>query len=251
MKKLLLLLFLIPNLMMADDSDGLFEKEFNKALQNHLYFFKFKNQIYTTNKRGKAFDFFDHGYNYHEASVYMQKNYAALNGVSDGNFGCMRYKGELHSFTNYLDYDETGWKKKTITKSKDDLVTVVLSSAATCLYSSNYFKVYFNGVEIFDSRPDFKGLNIPIGLNINSYIDKDYNLNGKNELFIDAGYPTGAKWDESYYFFEYDKNSIKLIKNFRAIHWDRRLEISDHHNSKFIVPEAELIKVITDNFKVD
>ena len=263
MKKLLLILvlaILCGGVARADDRGELFRAAFKKALQNHLYFFKFENKFYTTNTKEKEFDFFDHGYDYHEASAYMKKNYTVSNGASDGNIGCMLYKGKLHHFRDYLDYDKNGWKKNTIIKSKDGLVTVVLSEAATCP-GSNYFKVYFNGAETFDSRPDLKtfiNLHHSVWLNINYYIDKDHNLNGKNELFIDAGYSRGIRWDEWYYFFEYDKTSIKLVKSFRAGEgkdptemFKGRLNISDHFNKKFTVTEEELIKVITKNFTVN
>ena len=234
----------------ADES---YKAAFNEALKNHQYYFKHKGKSYTTNTKEKPFDFFDQGYNYHEASIYMKNNYTD---PSDGNYGCMLYNGHLYQFQNsdqkklnYLDYDKNGWKKTTFEKSKDGLVTAVLTEAPTCLGASNYFNVYFKGKEVFDSKPDFKkqyDKRGKVGLNINSYIDKDYNLNGKSELFIDAGYNLGRY--ERYYFFEYDTNSIKLKKNFLADDWKKRLNISERFQNKFSVSEEELIKVITKNF---
>ena len=77
---------------------------------------------------------------------------------------------------------------------------------------SNYFKIYLNGKEVFNSREEANYEPWMVGFNINLYIDKDYNQNGKKELFIDAGISQGNNWSEQYYFFEYDKNSIKLVK---------------------------------------
>ena len=240
----------------ADDS---YEASFKKALENNQYYFKHKGKTYTTNTKEKPFDFFDQGYNYHEASIYMKNNYTD---PSDGNYGCMLYNGHLYQFQNsdqkklnYLDYDKNGWKKTTFEKSKDGLVTAVLTEAPTCLGASNYFNVYFKGKEVFDSKPDFKkqyDKGDKVGLNINSYIDKDYNLNGKSELFIDAGYDLGGNTRyERYYFFEYDTNSIKLKKNLLADDWKKRLNISEYFQNKFSVSEEELIKVITKNFSGD
>ena len=78
MKKLLSILvlsLLALNVAHADDS---YEAAFKKALDNHQYYFKHKGKTYTTNTKEKPFDFFDHGYNYHEASIYMQKNYCSI-----------------------------------------------------------------------------------------------------------------------------------------------------------------------------
>lgn len=249
MKKFLSILvfsLLALNVAYADDS---YETAFKKALDNHQYYFKYKGKTYTTNTEEKPFDFFDHGYNYHEASLYMQKNYTD---PSDGNFGCMLYKGHLRKFSDHLKYDKDGWKQITIAKSEDNLVKVILTESPTCMSGSNYFQVYFDNKEIFDSRPDFKKWTSKdwlIGLNINSYIDKDYNQNGVKELFIDAGYRLGNTWTEKYYFFEYDLNTITLKKSLLADDWKKRLGVSDHHKSKFQVTDGELAKVIIENFK--
>jgi len=87
-----------------------------------------------------------------------------------------------------------------------------------------------------------------VTLNINHYIDKDLNKNGKQELFIDAGYAFGMPWMESYYLFEYDDNSIELVKNFIAGDWKERLGVSDHFNAKFEVSDDELSKIIIEKF---
>ena len=103
----------------------------------------------------------------------------------------------------------------------------------------------------YDSRKDFEELTSDgwrIFLNINHYIDKDLNNNGKQELFIDAGISIGNNWIESYYLFEYDESSIKLIKNFMAGDWKERLGISDHFKAKFEVTEEVLAKIINRNF---
>ena len=96
---------------------------------------------------------------------------------------------------------------------------------------------------------NFSGNFYNFGLNINSYIDKDYNQNGVKELFIDAGYRLGNTWTEKYYFFEYDLNKITLKKSLLADDWKKRLGVSDHHKSKFQVTDGELAKVIIENFK--
>jgi len=249
MKKFLSVLafsLLALNVAYADDN---YETAFRKALDNHQYYFKHKGKTYTTNTKEKPFDFFDHGYNYHEASLYMQKNYTD---PSDGNFGCMLYKGHLRKFSDHLEYDKDGWKQITIAKSEDNLVKVILTKSPTCMSGSNYFQVYFDNKEIFDSRPDFKKWTSKdwlIGFNINSYIGKDYNQNGVKELFIDAGYRLGNTWTEKYYFFEYDLSTITLKKSLLADDWKKRLGVSDHHKSKFKVTDGELAKVIIENFK--
>ena len=254
MKKLLLILILAimcSSVVRADDRGELFRAAFKKALQNHLYFFKFENKFYTTNTKEKEFDFFDHGYDYHEASAYMKKNYTVSNGVSDGNYGCMLYKGELHHFRDYLDYDKNGWKNKVIITSANKSIKVIFNEDNGCLWRDTYIQVLFEDKIFYDSRKDFEELTSDgwsISLNINHYIDKDLNKNGKQELFIDAGYTVGNNWLEEYYFFEYDESSIKLVKKFLAGDWTQRLGISDHFKQKFTVSEEELANVIYKNF---
>ena len=85
-------------------------------------------------------------------------------------------------------------------------------------------------------------------LNINYYIDKDYNNNGKQELFLDVGYAFGMPWIESYYLFEYDNNDIKLVKKTVADTFEERLGISDHFKAKFEVSDEELSKIIIEKF---
>ena len=63
-------------------------------------------------------------------------------------------------------------------------------------------------------------------------------------LFIDAGYAFGMPWNESYYLFEYDEQSIKLIRKIRASSWGERLRLSDHFKKKFKVTETELSNII-------
>ena len=254
MKKILFIIFLgllSLNTAYADDS---YETAFKKALKDHQYYFKYKDKTYTTNTKEKPFDFFDNGYNYHEASLYMKNNYI---GPSDGNYGCMNYNGLLYQFRkseshkyDYLDYDKNGWKKTIIANSEDNLVKVFLIEAPLCLGLYNYIQIYFNDKEIFDSRPDVKKWTSDrrkIGFNINLYIDKDYNQNGIKELFIDAAFLVNNV-KEIYYFFEYDTTSIKLVKKILAENWKEKLGVSDHFKKKFEVSEEDLIKVITKNF---
>ena len=101
---------------------------------------------------------------------------------------------------------------------------------------SSYLKVFYKDKEFFNQRADYEELiseGYLLSFNINFYIDKDYNSNGMNELFIDSGYTTGNNWFEHYYFFEYDNNSIKLVKDFIASDWTQRLGLSDHFKEKF------------------
>ena len=51
-------------------------------------------------------------------------------------------------------------------------------------------------------------------------------------------------WNESYYLFEYDEQSIKLIRKIRASSWKERLRLSDHFKKKFKVTETELSNII-------
>ena len=257
MKKLLVILVLGLLWLNVANAKSSFQETFNKALEDHQYYFKYKDKTYTTDTEEKQFDFFDHGYkNYREAAEYMLKNYP-----NDKSPRCFRFKGKKWGFDgwsedpslrNYLEYDKNGWKENVIAKSKDNITKVVFYENNGCRWRDTYFKVFFNDKKFFDSRIDHEiwtSEGWDISLNINLYIDKDYNLNGKNELFIDAGYSMGNNWIEQYYFFEYDKNSIKLIKNFIAGDWKKRLGVSDHFKNKFEVSEEELIKVITENFK--
>ena len=232
-----------------------YKDAFKKALKDHQYYFKYKDKTYTTDTKEKPFDFFEHGYkNYREAAEYMLKNYP-----NDKSRRCFLFKGgkwsdgwnDDPSLRNYLEYDKNGWKKNVITKSKDNIINVVFYEDNGCIWRNTYFKVFYKDKEFFDSRIDhkkFTSYGLKITLNINFYIDKDYNLNGKNELFIDAGYSRGKNWIEQYYFFEYDENSIKLVKNFLADDFRKTLAISDYSKNKFKVSEKDLIKEITKNF---
>ena len=55
-------------------------------------------------------------------------------------------------------------------------------------------------------------------------------------------------WNETYYLFEYDDKTIKLVKKIRASNWKERLSLSDYFKKKFKVTEAELSNTIIKNF---
>ena len=242
----------------ADDS---YETAFKKALDNHQYYFKHKGKNYTTDTKDKKFDFFDHGYkDYRSAAKYMVENYP-----NDKSSRCFRFKGKKWSFGGkrinkdsdkfytYLDYDIDGWQNKLLTKSNNGKIELILYLSNGCYRQNSYFKIFFENKEAYDSRSNFfEGRehlkDVDVSLNINHYIDKDLNKNGKQELFIDAGYAFGMPWNESYYLFEYDENSIELVKNFIAGDWTQRLGISDHFKAKFEVSDDELANVIYKNF---
>ena len=246
------------NAAYADDS---YEAAFKKALDNHQYYFKHKGKNYTTDTKDKPFDFFDHGYkDYRSAAKYMIENYP-----DDKSNRCFIFKGKRWSFDGkrinedsdkfytYLDYDIDGWQNKVLTKSNNGKIELVLYLSNGCYRPNSYFKILFENKEAYDSRTNFfEGRehlkHVDVTLNINHYIDKDLNKNGKQELFIDAGYAFGMPWKESYYLFEYDENSIQLVKNFIAGDWKERLGVSDHFKAKFEVSDEELSKIIIEKF---
>ena len=258
MKKLLSILvlsLLALNVAYADDS---YETAFKKALDNHQYYFKHKGKSYTTDTKDKKFDFFDHGYkDYRSAAKYMVENYP-----DDKSTRCFIFKGkswrfdgleieDSDKFYTYLDYDIDGWKNKVIITSANKSIKVIFNEDSGCYRRDTYIQVLFEDKIFYDSRKDFEELTSDgwsIFLNINHYIDKDLNNNGKQELFIDAGFSLGNNWIESYYLFEYDDSSINLVKKFMAGDWKERLGVSDHFKAKFIVPEKELAKIIIEKF---
>lgn len=248
------LLFFITSFANAET----YEDAFKKALENHQYYFQHKGKNYTTNTKDKPFDFFDHGYkNYREAAKYMADNYP-----NDNSSRCFLFKGkewsfdgrhddQKNNFKSYLDYGEDGWRREVLTNSNNNLVRVERYEDNGCMRKESYLKVFYKDKEFFNQRADYEELiseGYLLSFNINFYIDKDYNSNGKNELFIDSGYTTGNNWFEHYYFFEYDNNSIKLVKDFIASDWTKRLGLSDHFKEKFEVSEDELSKKIIANF---
>jgi hypothetical protein len=259
MKKLLgiiVLGLLLSGNAYADDS---YEAAFKKALDNHQYYFKHKGKSYTTDTKDKPFDFFDHGYkDYRSAAKYMFENYP-----DDKSSRCFMFKGkqwgfdgrkinDTDTFYTYSDYSKDGWQNKIITTSNDKLIKVIFHEDNGCRNQDTYFQVLFEDKIFYDSRKDFEELTSDgwsIFLNINHYIDKDLNNNGKQELFIDVGISIGNNWIESYYFFEYDESSIKLIKNFMAGDWKERLGVSHLLKAKLeATEEVFLAKIINRNF---
>ena len=258
MKKLLAIIvlgLLFSGNAYAEDS---YEAAFKKALDNHQYYFKHNGKNYTTDTKDKPFDFFDHGYkDYRSAAKYMTENYP-----NDKSTRCFIFKGKewrfdgrkinfSDKFYTYLDYDIDGWKNNIITSTKNNSVKVIFYEDSGCYTPDTYFKVLFEDKIFYDSRKDLEEIT-PDGwsifLNINHYIEKDLNKNGKQELFIDAGFSLGNNWIESYYLFEYDDSSINLVKKFMAGDWKERLGVSDHFKAKFKVPEEELAKIIIEKF---
>ena len=257
MKKLLSTIVLSLLWLNVANAESSFEATFNKALKNHQYYFKYKGENYTTDMKGKRFDFFDHGYkNYREAAEYMLKNYP-----NDKSPRCFVFKGILwnydSSLRNYLQYDINGWQKSILAESNNGKIKLVFYGSNQCWWPDSYFKIFFDDKETYYSRTDFFDdrehlKNITVNLNINYYIDKDYNNNGKQELFLDVGYAFGMPWNESYYLFEYDNNTIKLVKKIVTSEWEERLSISDYHHNpkpKFNISEEELAKIIIEKFK--
>jgi len=258
MRKFLLLIvfgLFYSSICIADDS---YKTAFKKALDNHQYYFKHNGKNYTTDTKDKPFDFFDHGYkDYRSAAKYMTENYP-----NDKSTRCFIFKGkewrfdgleieDSDKFYTYLDYDIDGWKNKVIITSANKSIKVIFNEDSGCYRRDTYIQVLFEDKIFYDSRKDFEELTSDgwsIFLNINHYIDKDLNNNGKQELFIDAGFSLGNNWIESYYLFEYDDSSINLVKKFMAGDWKERLGVSDHFKAKFKVPEKELAKIIIEKF---
>ena len=259
MKKLLLTIFVSLLFTMNAYADGSYEAAFKKALDNHQYYFKYKGKSYTTDTKDKKFDFFDHGYkDFRSSAKYMVENYP-----DDKSISCFIFKGKYWGFDRwkinkdsdkfytYLDYDIDGWQNKVIITSANKLIKVIFNQDSGCYRRDTYIQVLFEDKIFYDSRKDFEELTSDgwsIFLNINHYIDKDLNNNGKQELFIDAGYTIGNNWLEKYYLFEYDESSIKLVKKFIAGDWTERLGVSDHFKAKFKVTEEVLAKIINRNF---
>ena len=258
MKKLLSILVLCLLFSGNANADNSYETAFKKALDNHQYYFKHNGKNYTTDTKDKPFDFFDHGYkDYRSAAKYMTENYP-----NDKSTRCFIFKGKewrfdgrkinfSDKFYTYLDYDIDGWKNNIITSTKNNSVKVIFYEDSGCYTPDTYFKVLFEDKIFYDSRKDLEEIT-PDGwsifLNINHYIEKDLNKNGKQELFIDAGFSLGNNWIESYYLFEYDDISINLVKKFMAGDWKERLGVSDHFKAKFKVPDEELAKIIIEKF---
>lgn len=202
----------------------------------------------------KEYDFADNGYkNYKEAAKFMDENPSSNKRISWSE-DCFYFNKKKFSSINYTKYDSDGFKKIILTQSINNSVKLVFYENNGCRgMNDTYFKVFYKNEEKYDSRTDFfKGRkhlkDRRIYLNINFYIDKDLNKNGKDELFIDVGYAFGMPWNETYYLFEYDDKTIKLIKKIRASNWEERLSLSDHFKKKFKVTEAELSNTIIKNF---
>ena len=226
-----------------------YETAFKKALEDHQYYFKYNGTTHTTDMKGEPFDFFKHGYKtYREASEWKLKNYP-----NDKSFKCLFFKGRYWFMDSDLIYDVNGWKKIVVVESSNKKIKVVLHRNNECYAGDTYFTILHDNKETFDSRTNFFDdrehlTGRRVSLNINYYVDKDFNNNGKQELFLDVGYAFGMPWIESYYLFEYDNDGIKLIKKIVANKEDR-LGISDHFKPEFEVSEEELANIILDKFK--
>ena len=184
----------------------------------------------------KEYDFFDDGYkNYREAAKFIDENPSSDKGISWSE-NCFYFGKKKFTFKDYTKYNSDGFKKIVLTQSANNSVKLVFYESNGCRgMNDTYFKVFYKNKEKYDSRTDFfKGRkhlkDRRIYLNINFYIDKDLNKNGKDELFIDVGYAFGMPWNETYYLFEYDEQSIRLIRKIRASSWEERLKLSDQHN---------------------
>ncbi len=202
----------------------------------------------------KEYDFADDGYkNYKEAAKFMDENPSSNKRISWSG-DCFYFNKKKFTSINYTKYDSDGFKKIILTQSINNSVKLVFYENNGCRgMNDTYFKVFYKNEEKYDSRTDFfKGRkhlkDRRIYLNINFYIDKDLNKNGKDELFIDVGYAFGMPWNETYYLFEYDDKTIKLIKKIRASNWEERLNLSNHFEKKFQVSKTELSNIIVENF---
>ena len=202
----------------------------------------------------KEYDFFDNGYkNYREAAKFINENPSSDKRISWSK-NCFYFGKKKFTFKDYMEYGTDGFKEIVLTQSINNSVKLVFYESNGCQgINDTYFKVFYKNEEKYDSRTDFfKGRkhlkNSRIYLNINFYIDKDLNKNGKDELFIDVGYAFGMPWNETYYLFEYDDKTIKLIKKIRASNWEERLSLSDHFKKKFKVTETELSNIIIKKF---
>ena len=203
----------------------------------------------------KEYDFFYDGYeNYREAAKFISENPSSNKRLSWSK-NCFYFGKKKFTFKDYMEYGTDGFKEIVLTQSINNSVKLVFYESNGCQgINDTYFKVFYNNEEKYDSRTDFfegrKHLkNSRIYLNINFYIDKDLNKNGKDELFLDVGYAFGMPWNETYYLFEYDDKGIKFIRKIRASNWEERLSLSDHFKKKFIVSNAELSNILTENFK--
>ena len=202
----------------------------------------------------KEYDFSDDGYkNYREATKFLN-DYPTSDKRISWSENCFYFGKKKFTFKDYMKYDSDGFKKIVLTQSVNNSVKLIFYESNGCRgMNDTYFKVFYDNEEKYDSRTDFfKGRkhlkDSRIYLNINFYIDKDLNKNGKDELFIDVGYAFGMPWNETYYLFEYDDKTIKLIKKIRAINWEERLSLSDHFKKKFKVTETELSNIIIKKF---
>ena len=198
----------------------------------------------------KEYDFFDEGYkNYREAAKFMSENPSSDKRINWSE-NCFYFSKKKFTFKDYMEYGSDGFKEIVLIQSINKSVKLVFYESNGCQGMNNtYFKVFYDNEEKYDSRNDFfvgrKHLkNKNVFLNLNFYIDKDYNNNGIKELFIDAGYAFGMPWNETYYLFEYDDRSIKLVRKIWASNWKERLGLSDHFKKKFKVTEAELSNII-------
>ena len=201
----------------------------------------------------KEYDFFDAGYkNYREAAKFISENPSSDKNLSWSK-GCFYFDKKKFTYKDYMKYGSDGFKEIVLTQSINNKVKLVFYESNGCRgINDTYFKVFYNNEEKYDSRNDFfKGRkhlqNSRIYLNINFYIDKDLNKNGIDELFIDVGYAFGMPWNESYYLFEYDNKTIKLIRKIIVSNWEERLNLSDYFKKKFKVTEAELSNIIKYN----
>ena len=201
----------------------------------------------------KEYDFLDEGYkNYREAAKFINENSSSNKRISWSE-NCFYFGKKKFTFKDYMKYNSDGFKEIVLTQSLNNTVKLVFYESNGCRgMNDTYFKVFYDNEEKYDSRTDFfKGRkhlkDRRIFLNINFYMDKDYNKNGKDELFIDSGYAFGMPWNETYFLFEYDDKTIKLIRKIRASNWEERLNLSDHFKKKFKVTEAELSNIIINN----
>ena len=186
----------------------------------------------------EKFDFFDNGFNYHEASEYM---------INNSEENCFLFKGELIAFRYYnvepfhKDYDEKGIKELII--AEDEYISVIKKQSPLCAGNKIDLEVYHNGISVIKINSE-KGKTITPTVPV---ISKDYNDNGLKELLID--YCVCIVPYQNYLLFEYDEKIFNKIAHKEAYDWQDRLNISDYYENKILWEDDDLKKLIQNNLE--
>lgn len=184
------------------------------------------------------FDFFEKGFNYHEAAEYM---------INNSDEDCFLFKGQLIAFRYYQvppfhkDYDENGIKE--IIVAEDDFIMVVKKETPLCPVKKIDLEIFHKGNSVYKIDSE-KGK--PISPTV-PVISKDYNNNGLKELLID--YCVCIVPYENYLLFEYDDKIFDKVAHKKAYDWQDRLNISDYYKNKILLEEDDLKKLIQNNLE--